>query len=174
MHIPATLTPTEFEQHVHRWLATVSGGLNEFQVTRLETVTGAGGDYEIDVVARFTALGGADFVVLVECKHHHNPIKREVIQVLESKLRDVKAHKGMVFSTARFQAGALEFAKMHGIATVLVSDAGTQYQTRSFGDRPLPTPGEAIACLCTPTASGYEATRVDRFHPELLAPWTRP
>lgn len=173
MHSPATLTPAEFEQHVQRWLAAASGELTAFQVTRLETVEGSGGDYEMDAVARFTAFGGAEFVVLVECKHHRNSIKREVIQVLESKLRDTKAHKGMVFATSDFQKGALEFAKVHQIATLLVSDAGTEYLTRSMESRPALAPGHAIAWLCSPTPTGIQFTRADINTEGSLRAWFR-
>lgn len=173
MHIPATLTPKQFEQHVQRWLAAASGELTAFEVTSLQHVEGSGGNYEMDAVARFTAFGGAEFVVLVECKHHRNPIKREVIQVLESKLRDTKAHKGMVFATSDFQKGALEFAKVHQIAALLVSDAGTEYLTRSMNSRPVPVPGHAIAWLCSPTITGIQFTRADVTPEGPLRAWLR-
>lgn len=171
MHIPATLTPAEFEEHVRTWMENAGNGLCDFKVNRLETVEGSGGDYEMDAVARFTAFGGAVFVVLVECKHHRNPIKREVIQVLESKLRDAKAQKGMVFATSDFQKGALEFAAAHGIATVLVSDAGTEYMTKAWDSRPKATPGHAIAWLCRPTEEGISFQRADHDGGERLRLW---
>src|SRR5262249_23447663 len=86
--------------------------------------------YEIDVTARFKALG--DMLVLIECKHHKNPIKREVVQVLYDKLRALGAQKGMIFSTVKFQKGAIEFAQAHGIALVLVANGATMYVTKSF------------------------------------------
>lgn len=126
----------------------------------------------MDVVARFSALHDAEFVVLVECKHHRNPIKREAIQVLESKLRDTKAHKGIVAATSSFQSGALEFAKTHGIATLWVSDAGSGYMTRSMDAcRPDQTPGHAVAWLCQPTDTGYTLTRVDLDRSAGLRAW---
>jgi restriction system protein len=45
-------------------------------------------EYEIDAVARFTIFGEAEIVVLVECKHHKHPIKREALMVLMPKERD--------------------------------------------------------------------------------------
>ncbi len=171
MHFPATLTPAEFEEHVRRWLTLAGAGLNELEVVHLEAIEGNGGEYEMDVVARFTVLDGAQIIVLIECKHHRTPIKREVIQVLESKLRDTKAHKGMVFSTSSFQSGALEFAKAKGIATVMVSDAGAEYMTRSADSRPTPTPGHAVPWLLEPTERGHTATRVDTNYAEMLKAW---
>ena len=172
MHIPATLTPAQFEEHIREWLTKAGAGLCDLEVTRLEMVEGEGGDYEMDVVARFTAFQGASFVVLVECKHHRSRIKRDVIQVLESKLRDTKAHKGIVAVTSGFQSGAIEYAAAHGIATLLVSDAGIEYQTRSVSNgRPESLPGHAIAWLCTPTPTGVLQTRVDREAGGPLQAW---
>ena len=51
-------------------------------------LTDADGSYEIDVAARFTALG-ADFLVLIECKHHRHFIKREAVQALHSRIQSV-------------------------------------------------------------------------------------
>jgi len=66
---------------------------------------GASGEYAFDALAEFEILGGARILVLVECKRHSSPVKREDVLVLEAKLRDTGAHKAMVFSTAGFQSG---------------------------------------------------------------------
>ena len=172
MHIPANLTAGEFEDHVRRWLLAAGPVLQDFQVTRLETIEGSSGEYEIDVVVKMTVLGGAKLIVLVECKHHRNPIKREVIMVLESKLRDAKAHKGMVFSTARFQAGALAFAAAHNIATLQVTDGGAAYMTRSFGDSiPRATAGSAVAWICELSDTGQRFSIVSEQYGERLRDW---
>jgi len=106
--------------------------LTDYRSVHRERVAGADGDYEIDVTARFNALN-MNFLVLVECKHHKSPIKRELIQALHSKVQSAGAHKGALFSTSGFQSGALEFASAHGIATVQVVDGRSTYFTRSFG-----------------------------------------
>ena len=127
---PLTLTPEQFEAEVEDLLRSVGVGLPEFEVQRLEKIQGADGVYEIDVTARFEVIG-ASFLVLIECKHHKNPIKREVVQVLYDRLRAVDAHKGMIFSTARFQKGAVEFAQAHGVGLVQIVDGCTDQQ-RAF------------------------------------------
>ena len=96
-------------------------GLPELEVQRLEKIEGSDGTYEIDVTARFEVLG-ASFLVLAECKHHKNPIKREAMQVLYDRLRAVGANKGMMFSTSGFQKGAIEFARAHRIALIQIVD----------------------------------------------------
>ena len=82
-------------------------------------------------MSRFRALG-ADFLVLVECKHHKSSIKRETVQVLHSRKQSVGAQKAMLFASSGFQKGALEFAKAHGIALVRVADGRSSYETRSL------------------------------------------
>ncbi len=72
----------------------------------------------------------SDLTVLVECKHHRNPIRREMVQVLDSKLTSARAQKGMLFSTARFQQGALYYASSRRIALVHFTQGGPVYETR--------------------------------------------
>jgi restriction system protein len=131
-HYPFTLLAAQFEAEVEGILRRSGMGLSDFKVQRLEKIHASDGVYEIDVTARFKALG--DILVLIECKHHRNPIKREVVQILYDKLRAVGAQKGMIFSTVRFQKGAIEFAQAHGIALVLVANGATMYVTRSVDD----------------------------------------
>lgn len=127
---PAILSPEEYEKAVAEMLRASQLGLADLEVTHRELIQGADGDYEIDVVARFKALG-ASFKVLVECKHHKNPIKRDVVQVLKDRLHSIGAQKGMIFCTSGFQSGAIEYAKIHGIALVHFVDGATTYLTRS-------------------------------------------
>lgn len=83
MDEPTELTPEQFEREVQKQITEMGVGLSEFEVRRLEKISAADGVYEIDVTARFDALG-ANFLVLIECKHHKNPIKRDVVQVLNA------------------------------------------------------------------------------------------
>lgn len=120
-------------------LDAMGNQLTEFRTEHQEVVPGPDGEYEIDVTARFSALG-MDFLVLVECKYHKNPIKREALQALHSKMLSVGAQKGAVFSVSGFQSGALDFATAHGIATVLVVDGRALYVTNSEGRSAEPPP----------------------------------
>ncbi|VAW16539.1 hypothetical protein MNBD_BACTEROID05-786 [hydrothermal vent metagenome] len=125
------ISPDEFEQQVKSWIEAAAETPVTFEVVHKEMVPGDGGEYEIDVVVRFSHFGGAEFTVLVECKRHKNAIKRELVMVLESKLRDTKAQKGMLFSTSNFQSGAIKFADKHNIALIQVASESTHYLTRS-------------------------------------------
>jgi Restriction endonuclease len=63
---------------------------------------------------------GAIYRTLIECKRYSNPIEREIVMILLQKLQSTGSQKGMIFSTSPFQSGAIEFAKIHGIALVYV------------------------------------------------------
>ena len=173
------ITPTEFEEQVKAWLEKSSDGLKEFRVTHRKMIEGSGGEYEIDVVAEFEALGGASIVVLVECKYYgsSNPIKRDTVMILHAKVQDVGAHKGILFSTSGFQRGAIEYAKTHGIATVQVEDGGNiGYATKELGsaaERPPWVPQyRYIGWLVTLTDEGNESRHLiaDDYH-ETIRRW---
>jgi len=161
-----SITPKEYEDEVRCFIEAMGVELTDFEVHQLESLSGVDGDYEIDVTARFSALG-ASFLVLVECKRYRNRVKREVLEKLFSRMKSVGAQKGMVFSTSNFQSGAIEFAKVHGIATVVMVEGTANYQTRSLGDQAMPSPGfdfpKFVGWLVRLNEKGNERfSRVDR------------
>ncbi|HVW95645.1 MAG TPA: restriction endonuclease [Mucilaginibacter sp.] len=111
------MTPTEFELTVRDYIAELGKNLPDFKVTHNAGIAGTDGIYQIDVLASYTALG-VKMIVLMECKHYKNAVSREKVQLLNDKLRSTGAHKGILFSTAGFQAGAIEYATRHKIALV--------------------------------------------------------
>jgi len=125
----ATLTPLQFEKHVRGIIVDSGIMLSDFSTTMREVLEAGDGNYEIDIVARFTALQSS-FLVLIECKHHTHPIKRDVVQVLYDRVRAVGAHKGILFTTSTFQRGAIQYAKAHGISLVKVTDQETEIIAR--------------------------------------------
>lgn len=137
------LTPEQFELLVKRWLDSGGQKLESFETAHLEQIEGLDGEYKFDVTARFKALGGADFLVIVECKKHKNPIKREVVQTLRDKQQSVGAQKAMVVSTSAFQSGAIEYASSHNIALVQIMSGQTVYIQNSLSPPELCTPEDA-------------------------------
>ncbi|SRR5579871_1871069 len=131
------ITSVQFELQVKRFLESTAGKLKDFQTVHRESMDGQDGTYEIDITARFRIFG-ADFLVLVECKHHTNRIKREHVQMLHCKLVTLGAQKAMLFSTSEFQEGAVEYAIQHGIALVRLAYGETSYFARSANPTPLP------------------------------------
>lgn len=106
-------------------------------------VKGVDGSYVIDVTARFSAMG-ANFLVLIECKHEQRKVERQAVQVLHAKMVSTGAQKGMLFSVAGFQSGAVEYATVHGIALIQMADGNSTWFTRSFG--PSTPPPVSIDC----------------------------
>jgi restriction system protein len=124
------VTPEKFEQMVVEYLHSIGRSLKGFRVRHQSPVASPDGEFEIDAVATFEALGG-EYLVLVECKHHKNPIKRELVQVLSDKVSSARAQKGMLFSTASFQRGAIDYALSRRIALVHFTEGGPIFETRA-------------------------------------------
>ena len=129
------------------WLESVATPLEAFSAKHADSLTGADGEYTIDVTARFKAFGGASFLLVVECKKHKNSIKREVVQVLHAKQQSLGAQKAMVFSTSSFQSGAIDYANEHGLALVQVVSGQVIYvQANARRElRPIPESAEDYA-----------------------------
>ncbi|KPB75020.1 restriction endonuclease [Pseudomonas syringae pv. tomato] len=125
------ITATEFERLVRDWILKQGGELTSLEVTHDVKVEAHDSTYQIDVLAKFQAFAGAEFIVLIECKKYRNAVERELVQVLHDKVRSVGAHKGMLFTTTGFQSGAIKYAKAHGIALVSIIEGAATYQTRS-------------------------------------------
>jgi restriction system protein len=112
------------------------------------------GSYVIDTTIRFRALGGAEFLVLIEAKLQGRPVERSVVQTLFQKVQSTGAHKGIVVSSAGFQRGAGTFARAHGIGLVQLTDDGMMYL--AFSRDYQPQRSEKVAALhITETAGGY-------------------
>jgi restriction system protein len=132
------ITPEEYELQVKMWLESVAGELDSFSANHREVLSSADGEYEIDVVVRFKALGGVQFKTLVECKKHKNSIKRELVQALHQKQHSLGANKAILVSTSDFQNGAVEFAKAHGVALVrLLGGAALYIRGSKNNDAPI-------------------------------------
>ncbi|WP_116827596.1 restriction endonuclease [Pseudomonas syringae] len=155
-------TPLEFERQVRAMLDAMGHQVLEYRSKHQEVVQGSDGDYEIDVTVRFSAFG-ADFLVLIECKHQKSRVKRDMLQVLHGRVTSVGAHKGILFSTSGFQSGAIEYAKAHGLGTVQVVDGRSIYLTRSYQPEPI----EPQALMGEPELAGW---LTDGKHLSLVSP----
>ncbi|MDP5139107.1 MAG: restriction endonuclease, partial [Spirosomaceae bacterium] len=119
-----------YEKLIQTYLVETGRDLNKFKVVHDEDLERIDGTYQIDVYAEFEALGGI-IKVLIECKRHKAKIKREVVQLLNDKIRSTGANKGMVFATSGFQSGAVKYANTHGIALIKVIEGKYTYYTKS-------------------------------------------
>jgi hypothetical protein len=151
---PANISPDQFEQFVVELFQSAAAKVTDLGITLHEKVKGVDGAYDFDATVRYQFLG-MDFLVVVEVKRHNHPIKREQVQVLHSKCLSVGAHKGVLVSTAPFQRGAIEFAKVHGIALVSVTEGRFTYETKSVDPPKPPSRAEAAERFGLPTFVGH-------------------
>ena len=126
--------------------------------------------------ATASSAGGALFVVLVECKNQTRPVERDEVMVLESKIRDVNAQKGMLFSTSGFQSGAIEFASAKHIATVSIVEGKWLYETRAAGPaRAEPPPWVHVdpfaGIRVTKTPSGISCHTIELARLDAIDEW---
>ena len=125
------MSPTEFEMTVLEFLRDMGSKLESFQILHNSIETSHDGTYQIDIKATFEAMG-VNMTVIVECKKHNSTIKREVVQLLKDKLHSLGAQKGILFSTAKFQSGCIEYAEKHGLALVRIIDGKYTYEVKSL------------------------------------------
>jgi restriction system protein len=169
------ITPSEYERHVARQLEHLGYGLPELKVRHRQVIAGGRSTkYEFDVTARFTALG-ADFLVLVECKHWKNPVGRSVVELLHDRMLNVGAQKGMIFTTSDFQSGAIEFASEKRIACVVLADGRSAWRTRGQGEQVEPPPElgipPIIGWLVKKVEGKTEFSVVSEREPDYLRAW---
>ena len=119
----ASVSPTEFEKLCLEILKSYAEAehLSEFSIQHNVSIPADDGTYQIDVYARFVAMG-VEFKVIAECKSYSSSVSREKVAVLADKVKSLGAHKGIMISTCGFQSGAFEYAKKHGIALLQVID----------------------------------------------------
>lgn len=172
---PIEVTPTEYEKQVVAWLTAAEGQLTSFSVQHLETLPGSAGEYVIDAVAKFQVFGGAEIAVLVECKKLKRSVERDVVMILEGKMRETGSHKGIIFSTSGFQRGAIKYAAEHGIALIAFVDGPHTYVTRSAEEVPrshLPADLPKYAGFWpTPTDTGLSISTISSTSVNKLNIW---
>ena len=66
--------------------------------------------------------GGFTVLFVVECKFYSQKVEVGDIEEFRTKIDDIGAHKGLVFSTIGFQSGAVKTAKAYGIGLARLSD----------------------------------------------------
>lgn len=70
-----------------------------------KTITGARGTHQIDVYVTFQKFG-YECRWLIECKLWDTPVTKETVSTLHSKVQNVGADRGLIFSESGFQSGA--------------------------------------------------------------------
>lgn len=166
-------TPDEYEIHVRKFLEK-RGRRDKLRAGQLKIhgkrdIEGLDGEYELDGMAVITLFGGAEFVVVVECKRYGRPVERDTVMTLWAKLDSVSAHKGMMFSTSGFQAGAIRYAKKRGIALIKLTPTAAVYFAKSHDAPPWHGLPVCAGWLLVPTADGDVQHLIDEDNFDELA-----
>lgn len=129
-----SITPTEFEEYCLKILKGYAEEehLKEFTIKHDEKICASDGTYQIDVYAEFTAMG-SKFKVICECKQYKKSVDREKVVVLHKKVESIGAHKGILLSTSGFQSGAIQYARVHGIALIRMGEQKAEFYSHSNG-----------------------------------------
>jgi len=117
----ADMTPIEFEEYCIKLLCDLPdfSSLQNVITEHNKHYVAYDGEYQLDGYMEYTALGVRHKVV-IECKKHTYPIKREIVATLHTKIISLGAQKGILMSTSGYQSGAATYAKQHGIALLQV------------------------------------------------------
>lgn len=118
-----SISPTEFEEFCVELCKNYAyeEHLQDFIIKHNVKQKTPDGFYQLDIFASFTALN-VEFKILCECKQYTSPVKRERVEILNSRLKSLGIHKGILLSTSGFQSGAIQYAKTHSIALIQVFD----------------------------------------------------
>ena len=123
------LTPEEFEKYSLELLSEQTKDLENLKIEHNRVIEAFDGNYQIDGYIEFTVMG-IKYKTLVECKHYKSSITREKVQILYEKIQSLGAQKGILISTSNFQSGAIQYASIHGIALIQLTEADIHYETR--------------------------------------------
>jgi hypothetical protein len=135
-----TIVSEEYENFVSQVISSLVG----FQVLEGRTYVGriSGRKIKVDVSFILRVAGGADVLVLVECKHYKSKVPVDDVEEFHSKIDDIGAHKGILITTIGFQSGALKAAKGRRIALALLTKepqpGEIRYVMARAGERELP------------------------------------
>jgi hypothetical protein len=96
-------------------------GLANLTAYHLKKYKGKSGQmHEIDVSFE-VKVGELELLFLAECKHYSRRVGADDIMAFSFRMQDIGAHKGLIVTTAGFQAGAVTVAKTSRIALVIVA-----------------------------------------------------
>jgi Restriction endonuclease len=96
-------------------VGTVMAALDPGSAVKTEQwITGPDGERDMDVEVR-GMLNSIPHFILVECKDHARPIGIGFVDAFESKIRDLKPDRAILFSNSGFTRDALKKAKRVGI-----------------------------------------------------------
>lgn len=125
------MTSVEFEKASLAWLKQQANIYPNAQVDHDVTICTRNGNYQLDGRICFQAYG-MPFTIIVECKRYSSSVKREALIVLQDKVQELGAQKGILVTTSSFQRGAVQYAKNHGITLVQLQQKDGDFEEKYF------------------------------------------
>lgn len=88
-------------------------------------------------------LNAFTILCLVECKWYNHKVDVSEVEEFRTKIDDIGAHKGLMFTTEGYQDGAIKVARAYGISLARLSDSPKSGDilaiTNSISTKPPPT-----------------------------------
>ena len=119
------MTSIDFEKFVLELLSKEFCKFDNYKIEHNKIIEVYDGNYQIDGYIEYDVMG-VTFKTLLKCKYYKDPIKREHVQLLHSKIQSCGAHKGILVTSSSFQSGAIDYAKHHGIALIVIISENPQ------------------------------------------------
>lgn len=143
-----SISPREFEVFCMELLRNYAAKdhLKDFKIEHNVKQEASDGTYQLDIFASFTAMD-IELKILCECKQYNSPVKRERVELLESRLKSLGMNKGILLSTSGFQSGAIQYAKSHGIALIQVFDHSCLKYSHSAGPNIKVEKNDPLKCI---------------------------
>jgi hypothetical protein len=126
-------TMTKAGDSYRELVGTVAAALDPGSIVKTEQwIDGPDGERDMDVEIRGSQSGQSHFI-LIECKDHAKRIGIGYVDAFESKIRDLKPDRAILFSNSGFTRGALRKAKRVGIemaSAMKAKDRGIRVQVQ--------------------------------------------
>ena len=124
------MTSTEYEKFIFNLCQALGEGA-AVKVHRDNIYTGRVSGRKIKIEVSFEAqLLGARILGLVECKCYKSRVEVGDVEEFHSKVDDIGAHKGIMFTTIGYEAGAIKVAKGRGIALFVLREGQESNEIR--------------------------------------------
>lgn len=174
------ISPEDYELYVKDWFDGLGYKLKSYSSKLNNKLIADDGKYEIDIDITYEALD-VEIHVLIECKRYSSNIKRELVQLLHQKIQSLGAHKGILCSTSDFQKGALEYAKIHGIACIQILEGRMTVKTKDAYSKSVSQGycdffGIPKVCgyIKEWTGNGIQSSTVDKKHLDYIENFLKP
>lgn len=110
-YIPDKVTPDDLTDDIYEIIVAGMESMEEVErVKRQHEIDLNRGDTKEVDVAVWVSQGGHDFLVIIECKFHSDPVEQDIPAAMAYYQENSAANKAMIISSSGFQSGAKSLA----------------------------------------------------------------